>query len=143
MTKTRKVTRTPEASEIEPRGLRIVLFFLFPVQVMFFGTGNVTSISCVDSLDPSTGIYSSYSFRSVHRSFYLDPAHRLIPIFSPFSLAGLLVSLNILHFVPALTWTNEVVLSVVQNCRTFALLFATWTRDYACHHFHCGYYNSW
>ncbi|KAI9457067.1 alkaline phosphatase-like protein [Russula earlei] len=45
--------------------VRIALFFLFFVQVGFFGTG---------------------------KSFYLEPVYRLVPIFSPFLMATLLVS---------------------------------------------------
>ncbi|KAH8118190.1 PigN-domain-containing protein [Phellopilus nigrolimitatus] len=54
------------AMEYTPRAddVRIALFFLFFVQVAFFGTG---------------------------KSFYLEPVYRLVPIFSPFIMGALLI----------------------------------------------------
>ncbi|KAJ3562843.1 hypothetical protein NP233_g9326 [Leucocoprinus birnbaumii] len=49
--------------------VRLALVFLFFVHLGFFGIGNVASIS----------------------SFYLEPVYRLIPVFSPFSMATLLL----------------------------------------------------
>ncbi|KAF8708239.1 Phosphatidylinositolglycan class N (PIG-N), partial [Rhizoctonia solani] len=49
--------------------VRRALFFLFFVQVAFFGAANVASVS----------------------SFYLEPVYRLIPVFNPFFMASLLV----------------------------------------------------
>ncbi|KAG8747688.1 Glycosyl phosphatidyl inositol anchor synthesis [Ceratobasidium sp. 428] len=58
----------------QPRGLvgsdvRRAVFFLFFVQVAFFGAANVASVS----------------------SFYLEPVYRLIPVFNPFFMASLLI----------------------------------------------------
>ncbi|KAF8496185.1 Phosphatidylinositolglycan class N-domain-containing protein [Russula emetica] len=57
--------------------VRIALFFLFFVQVGFFGTGNVASIS----------------------SFYLEPVYRLVPKFNPFLMATLLIFKIVAPFV--------------------------------------------
>ncbi|KZT61275.1 PigN-domain-containing protein [Calocera cornea HHB12733] len=49
--------------------IRIALFFLFFVNIAFFGTGNVASLS----------------------NFYLEPVYRLVPVFKPFLMAVLLL----------------------------------------------------
>jgi phosphatidylinositol glycan class N len=62
---------------LEKEDVRIAIFFLFFLHVGFFGTGNIASIS----------------------SFYLSPVYRLIPIFSPFLMASLLLLKILTPFV--------------------------------------------
>ncbi|KAI0061303.1 PigN-domain-containing protein [Artomyces pyxidatus] len=66
---TRQARDTWNPSGLRRDDVRIALFFLFFVQIGFFGTGNVASIS----------------------SFYLEPVYRLVPIFNPFLMASLLI----------------------------------------------------
>ncbi|CAE6417000.1 unnamed protein product [Rhizoctonia solani] len=63
-------TRAPKSSRsLTGADVRRALFFLFFVQVAFFGAANVASVS----------------------SFYLEPVYRLIPVFNPFFMASLLI----------------------------------------------------
>ncbi|CAE6447867.1 unnamed protein product [Rhizoctonia solani] len=69
-----KIIKAPTLIPRSSRGLsgadvRRALFFLFFVQVAFFGAANVASVS----------------------SFYLEPVYRLIPVFNPFFMASLLI----------------------------------------------------
>ncbi|KAH9925611.1 alkaline phosphatase-like protein [Epithele typhae] len=59
-------SKVVDVAAYKPRvdDLRIAVFFLFFVQVAFFGTGN---------------------------SFYLEPVYRLVPVFNPFLMAALLI----------------------------------------------------
>lgn len=59
------------------REIRTSVLFLFLLHVGFFGTGNVASIS----------------------SFYLSPVYRLVPVFSPFLMAALLIFKILVPFV--------------------------------------------
>ena len=62
---------------LEKEDVRVALYFLFFLHVGFFGTGNIASIS----------------------SFYLSPVYRLVPIFSPFLMASLLLLKILTPFV--------------------------------------------
>ncbi|TFY71502.1 hypothetical protein EVG20_g1485 [Dentipellis fragilis] len=69
--------------------VRVALVFLFFVQVGFFGTGNVASISYVSLSIEKTSCTNH--FLNLTRSFYLEPVYRLVPIFNPFLMASLLI----------------------------------------------------
>lgn len=62
---------------LEKEDVRIAIYFLFFLHVGFFGTGNIASIS----------------------SFYLSPVYRLVPVFSPFLMAALLLLKILTPFV--------------------------------------------
>ncbi|CEH15129.1 Glycosylphosphatidylinositol anchor synthesis protein [Ceraceosorus bombacis] len=74
---TRCSIATDEPRALALEDLRIVITFIFFLHVGFFGTGNIASIS----------------------SFYLSPVYRLVPIFSPFLMAALLLLKILVPFV--------------------------------------------
>lgn len=73
--------------------VRIALVFLVFLHVAFFGVGNVASISSVSN-DEATLRRLADS-----RQFYLEPVFRLIPIFSPFPMALLLLLKLLIPFL--------------------------------------------
>lgn len=72
---TKAVTLPPRNMILDD--LRLGLMYFFLLHVGFFGTGNIASIS----------------------SFYLSPVYRLVPVFSPFLMAALLVLKLVIPFV--------------------------------------------
>ncbi|KAJ8585647.1 PigN-domain-containing protein [Rhizopogon salebrosus TDB-379] len=71
------VDSSKQGCELCTDDIRIALFFLFFVQVAYFGTGNVASIS----------------------SFYLEPIFRLVTIFNPLLVAALLIFKIVVPYV--------------------------------------------
>ncbi|TFK28974.1 GPI ethanolamine phosphate transferase 1 [Coprinopsis marcescibilis] len=79
---TRNTTAALENYRFQADDLRIALFFLFFVQIGFFGTGKY--VKC-----PISSVVS----------FYLAPVYRLIPIFSPFFMTALLIFKIVVPYV--------------------------------------------
>ncbi|PWN89476.1 alkaline phosphatase-like protein [Acaromyces ingoldii] len=70
-------SRVFDRRKLEKEDVRLALTFLFMLHFGFFGTGNVASIS----------------------SFYLSPVYRLVPVFSPFLMAALLLLKILVPFI--------------------------------------------
>lgn len=111
---TRKEVRSNDY-RFQADDVRIALFFLFFVQVAFFGTGKyVTYVPClsvshVDSHFQRCVYIVSYNWmtfgmawsHNASSSFYLEPVYRLVPVFNPFLMAALLVHFPIWSYPPA------------------------------------------
>ena len=82
--------------------VRIAVVFLLLLHTAFFGCGNVASISSVSPLPPFP---TSHPLTPDETQFYLEPVFRLIPIFSPFPMASLLLYKLLIPFF-ALTSTT-------------------------------------
>ncbi|KAH9482188.1 GPI ethanolamine phosphate transferase 1 [Psilocybe cubensis] len=91
------------AHKFQMDDLRIALFFLFFVQVGFFGTGKLCIL----------------------RSFYLAPVYRLIPIFNPFYMSSLLVFKIIAPYI--MLSVSFAVLNDSLNLPPFSLLLVALT----------------
>jgi phosphatidylinositol glycan class N len=67
----------PRKSSLQPSDLRIAFYFYALIQIAFFSTGNIASVS----------------------AFTLDSVYRLLPVFNPFAMAMLLVYKLLVPFI--------------------------------------------